>query len=54
MECWYVLWSIVKWEPPYLVLVQWDNGDTGIITLTLHFVLVFVRITYNEDRSVIK
>ena len=33
-------WSIVQWSPPYLVSRQWGNGNTGIITLRLHFVLV--------------
>ena len=33
-------WSIVQWSPPYLLSGQWDNGNTGIITLLLHFVLV--------------
>ena len=40
MECWYLLWSIVEWSPPYLDLGQWDNGNIGIITLQLNLVLV--------------
>ena len=42
MECWYVLWSIVLWSPLYLVSGQWDNGNTRILTLRLHFVLVVI------------
>ena len=34
MECWYVLWCKGQWQPPYLVLGQWDNGNIGIIYIT--------------------